>query len=203
MGDFTYIIDNLDLKNARNMFKKFEYMLNAILYSLYCGRVHSIKRQNQIVYKTFLSALRLPFLSRWKNQLGPLIAKNMKASESNLYNKRASTSIGMAIHMFGYFYSGYPSLVSLIFAGESIRVLHKFDLLVVVLAIGIPIGICYIPAYKAVFSNDRYLKYFQQFERENEAWHKKWKRKTFFFCMGSVIVTLLGMVAAFTIAILL
>ena len=88
------------------MFKKFEYMLNAILYSLYCGRVHSIKKQTKIVYKTFLSALRLPFLSRWKNQLGPLIAKNMKASESNLYNKRASTSIGMAIHMFGYFYSG-------------------------------------------------------------------------------------------------
>lgn len=148
------------------MFKKFEYMLNAILYSLYCGRVHSIKRQTKIVYKTFLSALRMPFLSRWKNQLGPLIAKNMKASESNLYNKRGSTSIGMAIRMFGYFYSGYPSLVSLVLAGASIRVLHKFDLLVVVLAIGIPIGICYIPAYKAVFSNDRYLRYFQQFERE-------------------------------------
>ena len=67
---------------------------------------------------------------------------------------------------------------------------------------GIPICISYIPAYKAVFSDDRYLQYFKQFEKEDEAWHKKWKRRTIAFCVGSVITTLLGMAAAFAIAIL-
>ena len=42
----------------------------------------------------------------------------------------------------------------------------------------------YIPVYKAVFSNNRYLEYFKEFEKENRAWHRKWARITTAFCIG-------------------
>lgn len=184
------------------MLKKFEYILNAIHYSLYCGRVQSIKRQTEIIFKMLQCALRMPFVYRWSAQLSQRIDYNMKESKKNLYNKKASVSIGMANHLFSYFYSGYPSLVSLILVGTAIRALHTFDLLIGVMTVGMPIFVSYIPAYKAVFSDDRYLQYFKQFEKEDKEWHMKWKRRTIAFCVGSVITTLLGIVAAFAIAIL-
>ena len=62
------------------------------------------------------------------------------------------------------------------------------------LLIAIPIGICYIPAYKAVFSNDRYMKYFKKFEKKDEHWHKKWKWITFLFAIGGMVTTIMGVV---------
>lgn len=174
-------------------------MLNAVHYTLYLGRVQSIKKQGRIISKILQCALRMPFVNRWNNQLSKRIYHNIKASEENLYNKKTSVSIGMANHLFGYIYSGYPSLVSLILAGTAIRVFHTFDLLIGVLTVGVPICVSYIPAYKAVFSDDRYLQYFKQFEKEDEAWHKTWKRRTIAFCVGSVFATLSGIAVAFAI----
>ena len=50
--------------------------------------------------------------------------------------------------------------------------------IIAIAIIALPVGLCYIPAYKAVLSNDRYLKYFKQFEKEDAKWHKKWKQIT-------------------------
>lgn len=70
-----------------------------------------------------------------------------------------------------------------------------------VIAVMIPIELAYIPAYKAVFSNDKYMKYFKKFEHEDEQWHRKWKRITIIFCLGGVVTIILGMFAAFRIGI--
>ena len=56
----------------------------------------------------------------------------------------------------------------------------------------IPTVLCYIPAYRAVFLNDKYLKYFKQFKKEDKEWRKTWKARTIAFCLGSVFVTILG-----------
>ncbi len=184
------------------MFNRFEYLLNAVYYFLYCGRVRSIKRDGKIISLIVQRALKMPFVNRWSNQLWQRIEQNTKSSEGILYNKENSVSIVIAKRLFDCFYTGYHSLVSSVLTGTAIRVLHTFDLPIGVMTVGIPICISYIPAYKAVFSDDRYLQYFKQFEKEDEAWHKKWKRRTIAFCVGSVITTLLGMAAAFAIAIL-
>ena len=67
--------------------------------------------------------------------------------------------------------------------------------LVVLIILAFPIAICYIPAYKAVFSKDKYLKYFKQFEKKDASWHKKWKWITIAFCVGSVVSTIGGIFA--------
>ena len=67
--------------------------------------------------------------------------------------------------------------------------------------LALPVVLGYIPAYKAVFTNDRYLKYFKQFEKEDERWHRKWKRITLVFEIGSIVSSFLGIGPAFFIAI--
>ena len=66
-----------------------------------------------------------------------------------------------------------------------------------ILLIAAPVALCYIPAYKAVFTRDRYLIYFKKFEREDNEWHKKWKYITILFLAGSIVMVLLGILAMF------
>ncbi len=54
--------------------------------------------------------------------------------------------------------------------------------------------------YKAVFSNDKYLEYFKQFEKKDEHWHKIWKWRTKAFIFGSITSFFLGIIMAFVIA---
>lgn len=72
-------------------------------------------------------------------------------------------------------------LFSLALLGVAIKVIGNPNGFLMMILIGIPISLGYIPAYRAVFSGDRYLKYFKQFEKEDEAWHKKWNRRTIAF----------------------
>lgn len=76
------------------------------------------------------------------------------------------------------------------------------NLIVAMAIIALPIGLCYIPAYRAVFSKDRYLKYFKQFEKEDEQCHKKWKRITWVFCIGSVVFAIGGIFAMWGVSLL-
>ena len=55
-----------------------------------------------------------------------------------------------------------------------------------------PLVLCYIPAYKAVFLKDKYLQYFKQFEKEDEHWHKKWKRRTIDVHLGGYCIIFPG-----------
>lgn len=74
--------------------------------------------------------------------------------------------------------------------------------IIAIAIIVLPVGLCYIPAYKAVLSNDRYLKYFKQFEKEDAKWHKKWKQITWGFCIGSVVFTIGGIFAMWGVSLL-
>lgn len=53
----------------------------------------------------------------------------------------------------------------------------------------------HIPAYKAVLSNDVYLKYYKKFKKKDAKWHRKCKWMTVFFCIGSFFAMALGFFA--------
>lgn len=65
----------------------------------------------------------------------------------------------------------------------------------------IPIEAAFIPLNRGVLKNERYLKYFKKFEKKDEQWHKKWKRITIVFCLGCIILVLLGGLLGLQIAI--
>ena len=65
----------------------------------------------------------------------------------------------------------------------------------------IPIVVSYIPAYKAVFTDSRYLKYFKQFEKEDNRWHKKWTLITWIFCVGGIVIEIFGIITMMAIVV--
>ena len=182
------------------MKKKFEYFLNAIHYSLW---LLDIKLGDSIRKVTRLMLLPIPklfFTDNFRKKYYANLQEGRKQLEKFYYDKRNGAHIGSAHHWFGFFYSGYPGYIGFIIIGLLIGGCANFKE-IYLLTYAIPVGLCYVPAYKAVFSNDRYLKFFNEFEKEDDAWHKKWKRRTIAFIIGSIAITLLGIATTFFIAI--
>lgn len=163
---------------------KFEYFLNAILYCLYLNEVWSNRKIDKIVNTIIPRAMKVKFNRQQR-----------KEAEDFKYGSEAGLSIGVANHLYGFFYTGYPSFLSFVLLGIADGGAKKINMALVAILVAIPIGFFYIPAYKAVFSNDRYLNYFKQFKKEDEQWHRKWNRRTIAFCVGSVVFFLSGIFA--------
>jgi hypothetical protein len=183
------------MENKNSMCKrKFEYYMNALHYGLYKWETWSNFKAERQVYGLigFLSII-FGFRKYHIKRINKL--HNDKKLQEYLYGENNGLSIGTAHHLFGFFYSGYPSFLSFVIGGIYIRFYDEFDCWLLIL-FAIPVVICYIPAYKAVFTKDKYLKYFKQFEKRDDSWHNKWKWITIAFCIGSVVVSLLGICVA-------
>ena len=166
---------------------KFEYFLNAVHYCVYLEEIWSNKKIEKII----LSFFSILFSEKYMQKINDR-QKNKELKDFR-YGNKWGLSIGVAHHWFGFFYSGYPCFFSWLLLGIASRMYgDEMKGMVVMLIIAFPISLGYIPAYRAVFSKDRYLNYFKQFEKENEQWHKKWKMITWAFCIGALITMAIG-----------
>ena len=183
------------------MNKKIEYFLNAVHYCIYREEIWSMKKVDNGVLRImhYLSVL-FSFENFYNKKVDE--RKRDKALWNYMYGKNVGVSIGLAHHWFGYFYSCYSIFLSFVLLGIPDGMFGGVNLIVAMAIIALPIGLCYIPAYRAVFSKDRYLKYFKQFEKEDEQWHKKWKRITWLFCIGSVVFAIGGIFAMWGVSLL-
>lgn len=185
------------------MNKKFEYYLNAIHYSLWLSEIRFQNRMNKIVDVLYSPIEKYLYTKKLKKKLEEQQAEIQEAQYNFFYNKKTGWNVAWAHHWFGYFYSGYASILSFVLLGMAFGIwgddVNQIEMFVIVM---LPIGLAYIPAYRAVFTNDRYLKYFRQFEKEDEQWHKKWKRRTIAFCVGSVAVIIGGIFAMWGVDVL-
>jgi hypothetical protein len=179
----------------------YAYFLNAVHYCLYLGGKWSMKKVDNGVLRIvhYLSVL-FSFESFYNKK----VDERKKGTElwDYMYGKDWGVSISSAHHWFGYFYSSYSIFLSFALLGIPDGMFGGVSTTVAIAIIALPIGLCYIPAYKAVFSKDRYLKYFKQFEKEDEQWHKKWNRITWVFCIGSVVFTIGGIFAMWGVSLL-
>lgn len=177
----------------------YKYFLNAVHYCFWLNDIKFGDFIGRVVNKLFSPIIKYFFSNKDMKKYEKRQKKEQKKIDEIFYDKEFGYHIGCANHWFGYFYTCYPASLSFVLTGFALREFGGLsDGLALILLI-IPIGLCYIPAYKAVFSNDRYLKYFKQFEKEDERWHRKWKRITFAFCVGSVVASVLGICVAFFI----
>lgn len=174
------------------MNNKFNLSLNAILYCLWLGDIKFAKFINNILNTLFSPISKYVFTKNFKRKYHKNWDKQQNELDGFLYNKRRGFHIGQANYTFGYLYSCYSSFLSFILLGFVFRFCGEISHLSIMALFAIPIGVCYIPAYKAVYSKDHYLKYFRQFEKKDEQWHKKWKRRTIAFCCGAIFMTGLG-----------
>ena len=98
-------------------------------------------------------------------------------------------------HIFGYNYSGYFSFFSFILLGIKDVFFDIDNKIVTLLLMGLPILVGYIPAYKAVLSNDVYLNYYKKFEKKDARWQRKCKWMAVAFCIGGFLTMILGLFA--------
>ncbi len=171
---------------------RFAYFLNVMHY---CIWLHAISYSN-FMHKLVFGSIRLFARYMCSRNCQERLYAYMAMREQQLYefkyDKKKGLYIGWANHKFGYIYSCYPGFLSFVILGLMHSSYGKLSFVIAMLMIFIPIGIGYIPAYKAVFFNDRYLVYFKKFEKESKEWHRKWKRITWAFCIGAVIISMCG-----------
>ena len=170
----------------------FAYFLNAVHYCIWLHEVWLGNFVHKIVYGSVRNFAKYMCSRNWKERLDAYLAKR----EQQMYNfnmdKKTGIYISLAKYEFGYIYSCYPGFFSFVMLGLMHSHYGELSFVIAILTILIPIEIGYIPAYKAVFLNDRYLKYFKEFEKEGKEWHRRWARITWVFCIGAVIVSLCG-----------
>ena len=180
---------------------KFEYFLNAVHYCMWLFERKFGFFIGKIVDFFLAPIPKFLFTKNMKKRYYDNMRKSQPQLDDLFYGKKSGFSIGLAHHNFGAFYSIYPCFFSFVIEGLYIKFNGEMNTFVILVIFAIPVGICYIPAYKAVFSNDKYLQYFKLFEKEDELWHKKWKRRTIAFILGAIASLLLGIITAYAIVI--
>ena len=178
---------------------KFEYFLNAVHYCMWLFERKFGFFIGKIVDFFLAPIPKFLFTKNMKKRYYDNMRKSQPQLDDLFYGKKSGFSIGLAHHNFGAFYSIYPCIFSFVIEGLYIKFNGEMNTFVILVIFAIPVGICYIPAYKAVFSNDKYLKYFKLFEKEDEHWHKKWKRITTAFILGAIASIIFGVYLCFTI----
>ncbi len=179
--------------------QKFEYFLNAVHYCMWLFERKFGFFIGKIV-DFFISPIpKFLFTKKMKKRYYDNMRKSQPQLDELFYGKKSGFSIGLAHHNFDAFYSIYTCILSFVLQALYIKFNGEINTFVILITIAIPIGICYIPAYKAVFSKDKYLQYFKQFEKEDEHWHKKWKRRTIAFILGAIASIIFGIYLYFTI----
>lgn len=179
---------------------KFTYFLNAVHYCMWINEQKFQRMANKHIYYMFKPINKYLLTKKFREKYFANLSKEQNNINNIYNNKKDGILIGQANHWFGYLYSCYPGYISFILLALTMRYIHDMYF-VVLLVVGLPIGIFYIPAYKAVFYKDRYLEYFKKFEKEDERWHKKWSRITTTFCIGAILMSLLGLASMFFICI--
>ena len=173
-------------------YSKFEYILNAIHYCIWRGYIKFGIVIDKVIHALLSPIPKYLFTKEYKKKYYERLPREKKLLDKYLYDKENGFYIGRANYIFGFLYSGYPCFFSFILGGLGLRFFEdKYPLLNIIL-LGIPIGIGYIPAYRAVFTKDKYLKYYKKFEKKDASWHKKWKWITIAFFIGSWIMMAMG-----------
>ena len=174
---------------------RFEYFLNAVHYCMWRNEVKFGRFNEKIADHILSPVINLCFSEKYKKRYEQSLTDH-KENDMIFYDKKSGMHIGWANHWFGYLYSCYPCCISFIMFALILRWNGYIGPVAMLLTLAVPIGLGYILAYKAVFSKDRYLKYFKEFEKKDAAWHSKWSRVTMGFCVGAVLMSIFSIFGA-------
>lgn len=175
-----------------------EYFLNAVFYEICLLVIKLDSAIDMVLYKIIYSVLRFVLPKKYSAKIIRSNIRARKKSEGICMNM----NISYARYIFGYTYTSYPGFIALVIFGIVIGYdCMPTSALLLILIPAIPIGLSCIPMHRWIYSDDKYAKYFAQFEKEDALWHKKWKRNAIAFCIGGFMANILGIIAAFVIAI--
>lgn len=172
----------------------FEYFLNAVHYCMWL-REKKVYRVGRNACDRLFSPLQYLFTEKFRKRYHERRQKTDPQWDNSYLNSKNGFCVGWANHWTGYFSACYPGFISFVLLGLGTRLFGSLPSLVEIALLALPVGICYIPFYKALYTKDRYLKYFKRFEKEDEQWHRKWSRITTLFCVGAILMFVGGIAA--------
>lgn len=183
--------DKNDISKSED-YGKFVYVMNALHYSLWLTESYHTHKLNKYLRHIVDSIMYLIFPKnkieeRLKNRKNEIKKLNRYVSD-----KERGIDIISTNHSFGYLYSSYPGIISFILAAIYINYHDNYNPFILIGIVTIPILFCYIPLYRALYAKNRYLRYYQYFEKQNTEWIKKWKRYLIVFIIGAVAADLVG-----------
>ncbi len=173
---------------------EFEYFLNAVHYCLWRWQIKVYAFMEKLGDVLF-SPLKYLFTDNFRKRYHESKLKLEPQFNDLYYNDKNGFCVAWAHHLMGTFCTCYPLFLSFSLLGLGTRLFGGLNSFVALVLIFVPSGICYIPVYKALYTKDRYLKYFKKFEKEDEQWHRKWSRITTLFCVGAALFFIGGIFA--------
>ena len=177
----------------------FSYYMNAFLYCLWLYEKKSAQAFDKFSDRLFSLAAKYLLTKKYQKRYHTSQENAEIVIQKCMNDKKNGLNISLAGNTLGTIYSEYPCFVSFTTLGILMRLYGNVAPGVLIILFVVPIGLAYIPAYNAVFKKDKYLAYFKQFEKEDEQWHKKWKRKTMLFCLGGIVSFISGIIGAILI----
>lgn len=180
---------------------RFEYFLNAVHYCIWRGDIR-VRLFFDKIMGGFLLVFATIFLSKkYKARLYAHVANHEKETHDYFYNKKTGFHIRWASYRAISFYLCYVACIAFLLEGILYKTVGLISSSLFGMVLITPIWLCYMPANEAIFADDRYLKYFKEFEKMDKSWHRKWVMITWAFCVGGILAFFGGIIALFAIAI--
>ncbi len=180
---------------------RFEYFLNAVHYCIWRGDIR-VRLFFDKIMGGFLLVFATIFLSKkYKARLYAHVANHEKETHDYFYNKKTGFHIRWASYRAISFDLCYVACIAFLLEGILYKTVGLISSSLFGMVLITPIWLCYMPANEAIFADDRYLKYFKEFEKMDKSWHRKWVMITWAFCVGGILAFVVGIIALFAIAI--
>lgn len=180
---------------------RFAYFLNAVHYCIWRGDIR-VRLFFDKIMGGFLLVFATIFLSKkYKARLYAHVANHEKETHDYFYNKKTGFHIRWASYRAISFYLCYVACIAFLLEGILYKTVGLISSSLFGMVLITPIWLCYMPANEAIFADDRYLKYFKEFEKMDKSWHRKWVMITWAFCVGGILAFVVGIIALFAIAI--
>ncbi len=181
---------------------KLRYALNAVLYGLWNLEIRFDEVYQCFLFKLISIFAKLLSPKKYHKKISQRIIKCDEFISRGRHNPKSGYCIGWANSIFGLFYCSFPFFISCLIFGIIVKMLEgNVHPIIIAIVLIIPISALWYPAKKAVYDNNIYLEYFKIFEKEDESWHKKWKRIAIAFCIGGILCDIAGMYMFFVVAI--
>lgn len=175
-----------------------KYNLNAIFYFFFLEEQWRIQQTEKCVWGFLGFIANLFSFENYHNKRLRRV-KNDKSRRKYLYKKVNGFCIMGAKRMFDHFCFLYSLSFGIIIFAIFLKCNFSYHVIVAFVLFSILLQVEYEIINRAVYSKDCYLDYFMQFEQEDELWHKKWKRRTWTFCICAPVSLAIGIAAAFMI----
>lgn len=182
---------------SRNKREKIEYLMNVALYcwAIWISKVDIAIRRGMFLFIRFLVLVFLP--KRYVKKYYRRYLTGRELMEPYFTDVKDGWVISTAKDILISMYLGYLALPFFTLMGIMffllLWLLNGIVKIFILLPIGLLIFIVSWKFFKYYDTNLAYIPYFKEFEKKDEGWLKKWKRKTILLYVGSIIFFLLGL----------